>query len=65
MENVWGILQDRHYEYGDSLETADDVWEMAQEIWYNDINQHVPNLYKTMPDRMLEIIDRAGGRLDR
>ena len=65
LENVWGILQDELYKYNDDLETSEDVWEVAQEIWKKDINSCIPKLYKSLPDRMLEVIERSGGRIDR
>jgi len=65
LENAWGILQDEHYKYNDDLETSEDVWEVTQEIWKIDINSCIPKLYKSLPDRMLEVIERSGGRIDR
>ena len=65
IENVWGIMQDKLYEYDDVLKSADDVWEKTQEIWKNDINQYIRKLYKSMSERMLEVIERQGGRLDK
>lgn len=65
LENIWGIMQDKLYKYNDKLKTSDDVWEKVQKIWKKDINQYIEGLYKSMPDRMFEVIERAGGRLDR
>jgi len=60
-----GLLQDELFEYKEELENSDDVWTMAQEIWKNDINSYIPKLYKSMSDRMLKAIERAGCRIDR
>jgi len=65
IENVWGIVQDKLNEYNRDLKTSDDVWEKSKEIWENDINQYIPQLYESMHNRIVEVIERSGARLDR
>jgi transposase len=64
IENLWGILQDRLYDDNHLLETADDVWKKAQSIWYKDLNVYIEDLYKSMPFRIEEVLERNGNRLD-
>ena len=47
------------------LDSSDDVWEQAQRIWKNDLNCYIERIYKSMPIRIEEVIERAGARLDR
>ena len=64
IENIWGLLQDKLYEKTVSLLIPDDVWREAQKIWYFELNDYIENLYKSMPFRMEEILERNGNRLD-
>ena len=59
-----GLLQDKRYEKTDSLLTPDDIWREEQKIWYFELNDYIENLYKSMPFRMEEILERNGNRLD-
>ena len=65
IENLWGILQDKLYDINDTLDSSDDVWEQAQRIWKNDLNCYIERIYKSMPIRIEEVIERAEARLDR
>lgn len=64
IENLWGILQDELYKYNEILLTSDDVWEKAQKIWYGKLNSYVQEAYKSMPNRIREVLNRNGNRLD-
>jgi len=46
LENIWGIIQDKLYEYNDRLKTSDDVWKKVQKIWKKDVNQYIEDLYR-------------------
>ena len=53
------------YDKNDILDTSDVVWKETQKIWYNHLNAYIPSLYKNMPFRIQEVIERQGGRLDK
>ena len=64
IENLWGLLQDKLYKKNDRLLTPDDVWREAQKKWYFELNDYIENLYKSMPFRIEEVLERNGNRLD-
>ena len=63
IENLWAFLQDELYKKNDVLKDAEDVWRETQKIWYNELNTYVDNLYKSMPNRMIEVIKHKGNRI--
>jgi len=62
IENLWGILQDLLYEKSPILKTSEDVWQESKKIWYNQLNEYIPKLYKSMPFRVEEVLVRKGKR---
>ncbi len=64
IENLWGIIQDKLYSCNERLRTSEEVWAEIQKIWWNDLSPYVVKMYKSMPYRIEEVIERGGYPLD-
>jgi len=65
IENLWGIIQDKLYENRDKLSSADEVWQETERIWKYELNGYVFNSYRNMHNRIIEVVNRQGGPLDK
>lgn len=61
IENIWSLVQDKQNDLLDILETPDDTWKYAQEIWHNLESSYICNLYKSLPDRIKDLYKNKGG----
>lgn len=62
IENVWGILKARMSARREVFRSADALWEAIQKEW-NDLRHDgtlIDNLYESLPNRMLTVIQTHG-----
>ena len=61
LENIWAYVEDHLYQIKETLQTPEDTWRRAQEIWYGIDIDFIRNLYNTLPDRIKELKKAKGG----
>jgi transposase len=55
IENVWGFIKGELFKFNDELEDMEQTWEKIQEIWYNEVNLMIPNLYNSLSNRFIKV----------
>ena len=61
IENVWAYVQDRLYDVREQLNSPEDTWQKALEIWTNIPLSYIQDLYNDLPLRMKELKNMKGG----
>lgn len=61
MENVWGWLARKVYEGGKQFETIESLKDAITEAWSSISLNYLESLYKSMPNRIFEVISKNGG----
>lgn len=61
IENVWAYVQDRLYDVREQLNSPEDIWQKALEIWTNIPLSYIQDLYNDLPLRMKELKNMKGG----
>jgi len=60
IENVWGVVEDKLYDYKKYLNNPEDVWQKTQQIWHEIEVTYLQNLYKSLPDRIENVLKNKG-----
>ena len=60
IENCWSLLKDELFKKNRYLNSREDVWREAQKIWYGKVNDYVPKLYDTIPERLERVYNNNG-----
>jgi transposase len=64
IENVWGFIKGELFKFNDELKDMEQTWEKIQEIWYNQVNFMVPNLYNSLSNRFIKVVEVQGARIN-
>jgi len=60
IENDWGVVEDKLYDYKKYLNNPEDVWQKTQHIWHEIEVTYLQNLYKSLPDRIENVLKNKG-----
>ena len=60
IENDWGVVEDKLYDYKKYLNNPEDVWQKTQQIWHEIEVTYLQNLYKSLPDRIENVLKNKG-----
>ena len=61
IENVWGAIEDKLYDSKKYLNKPEDVWQKAQQLWHEVGVTYLQNLYRSLPDRIENVLKNKGG----
>lgn len=64
IENCWGQLARSVYKDGRQFEDVDDLGDAVQQAWLNIDVQYIKKLYKSLPNRLISVVDKKGGHTD-
>lgn len=64
MENLWGIMVRRIYANNKQYQTVQELKEAIQQAWDSIDNETIQKLVQSMPNRILQVIERKGGVTD-
>ena len=59
IEHVWAYVKKRLR--GRRFTNCDELWEEVRNIWYKIPDDYIMTLYKSMPNRIKELIKQKGG----
>lgn len=60
IENFWGMMVRYIYKEGRKFENTEDLGASMSDAWNSIGLQHVRNLYRSIPRRLISVIDRNG-----
>ena len=63
IENLWGILSEKVYKEGKVYNTKDDLWAAVQTAWDEVPVEIFKNLYKSIPNRLIKVLESGGKRI--
>ena len=63
IENVWGIVSEKVYKEGKTYKSKDDLWEAIVAAWESIPQTVLQNLYKSMTNRLIKILECGGKRI--
>ena len=64
LENIWAFIKGELYKKNNELKTADQTWQEIQKIWKHEVNCMLEKLYKSMYNRIEEVINMEGKRIN-
>lgn len=62
LENLWAIVSKKVYENGKEYETADELWESVCRHFLEIPIETIQNLYQSIPERLISVIELGGKR---
>lgn len=65
IENVWGILSNRIYKENRVYSTNQDLSKAIEREWTNISQNDIKNLFKSFPERLIDVISKKGGFLNK
>jgi hypothetical protein len=63
IENLWGILSEKIYSEGKTYDSKDELWEAIQTAWDAVPEEVLKNLYKSIPNRLIKVLESGGKRI--
>jgi transposase len=63
IENLWSYIVRIIYANGKTYGNVDELWEAIQECWENIPKKIIKNLVKSMPNRMIKLLENGGRTL--
>ena len=63
IEDIWGIVSEKVYKHGKTYQTKDDLWEAIAAAWDAIPRSTLQNLYKSMNDRLIKVLESGGRRI--
>ena len=60
IENVWANLQRKVYEGGKTYTNTDDLWCTIQDAFFTITKEEVENLYLSMRNQMIKVLEKQG-----
>ena len=64
IENLWGIVTRAIYIGGKTYKNADELWEAVSEEFMKIPKSTIENLYKSLPGRMVKVLESGGKRIN-
>lgn len=61
IENLWGILKRRVYNYQHSFKNTTELWQRCHDIWSSITQEECRKLVESMPFRIQAVIESKGG----
>lgn len=61
IENLWGIVKHRVYDYVESPNNPNVLWERTKAVWESISPDICRNLVRSMPERLRQVIKARGG----
>lgn len=61
IENLWGILKRRVYNYQHSFKSRTELWERCRDVWESITKDECQKLVQSMPSRVHAVIKAKGG----
>lgn len=65
IENLWGILTHRIYSQGKQYNSVDELKATILQAWNEISLDTIRNLYRSLPNRMLDTIEKQGKHIDK
>ena len=62
IENVWGIVSRKVYEDGKEYNTSDELWESVCHHFLTISYESIKELYQSIPERLISVIEMSGKR---
>lgn len=62
IENIWSIVQRKVYKEGKTYASTEDLWNAVQDAFFAITPEEVKNLYQSMPNRMIKVLEKGGGK---
>lgn len=62
IENVWGIVSHKVYEDGKEYKSADELWESVCHHFLTISYETIKELYRSIPERLISVIEMGGKR---
>ena len=63
IEDIWVIVSEKVYKHGKTYQTKDDLWEVIVAAWDAIPRSTLQNLYKSMNDRLIKVLESGGRRI--
>ena len=63
IENLWGYLSQKVYEGGKSYKSSQELWEALVKVWNETPLSFFQNLYNSMSERVLKVLQEKGERI--
>ncbi|KAL4510758.1 hypothetical protein ABPG72_004912 [Tetrahymena utriculariae] len=65
IENIWSIIKEELWFYKDHINTKDDLFNAAEDIFYHSptIQEAITNAYTSLPSRLQNLIDKQGEQI--
>ena len=63
IENLWGILSEKIYSEGKTYDSKDELWEAIQTAWDAVLEEVFKNLYKSIPNQLIKVLESGGKRI--
>ena len=62
IKNLWGMLSQKVYQGGKSYQTSTELWEALVHTWMEIPLAFFQNLYNSMSNRMINVLENKGGK---
>jgi hypothetical protein len=63
IEDIWGIVSEKVYKHGKTYQTKDDLWKAIVAAWDSIPRSTFQNLYKSMNNRLIKVLESNGRRI--
>ena len=63
IKDIWGIVSEKVYKHGKTYKTKDDLWEAIVAAWDSIPRSTFQNLYKSMNQRLIKVLECGGRRI--